>query len=82
MRDKMSNTVVYRKRKLGFAVPEDKWMVELQSQTNKLLESNILSHNYFDLNWINKYKDKPKYSKLIFKFLIVENWLRVFEKYA
>ena len=82
MRDKMSNTVVYRKRKLGFAVPEDKWMVELQSQTNTLLESNILSHKYFDLNWINKYKDKPKYSKLIFKFLIVENWLRVFEKYA
>lgn len=82
MSGKMSEIVTFRRRKLGFAIPEEKWMTELESSINKMLNEEILSENYFNVNWVKKNKLKKKYTKQIFKFFIVEKWMRVYDRYS
>ncbi|MFA9375913.1 MAG: asparagine synthase (glutamine-hydrolyzing) [Lachnotalea sp.] len=78
MKDKMPMEVVYRKNKLGFSVPQQAWLNELNDYFKEYLLEKSLSSKYFDVDYIKKIFDNKTNSDLRFKFIMVESWMRVF----
>lgn len=80
MEDKMPSEIVYRKNKLGFAVPQARWLNELLPWIEEMFETDLLSEKYFNIPWIKENYEDPAHASIIFKFLMIEQWLRVFSK--
>ena len=79
MEDKMPNEVTYRKNKLGFSVPQAKWLNELNDYYRDHLVDNARSAKYFNMDYIREIFDKKHNADIRFKFIVVETWLRVFD---
>ena len=74
----MPEEVTYRKNKLGFSVPQKKWMESMENYIGKLLE-NPKSEKYFNIQNIREcFKDNEN-NEIMFKFLMIETWMRVFD---
>lgn len=82
MKHSLSEKVIYRKNKLGFSVPQSLWIQELEPYIKSLLNEKILSEKYFNIEWIRKNYSNPNETERIFKFLMIENWLRTFNSYV
>ena len=79
MKDKMPEEVVYRKNKLGFSVPQEKWLNELNDYFIDTLLDNPKSSKYFNMNTIKKLFNDKTNADMRFKFIVVEMWLRTFD---
>ena len=79
MEGKMPQEVVYRKNKLGFSVPQEKWLNELNDYFSDMLLDDCLSHRFFNMEYIREsFKNKTN-SDARFKFIIIELWMRTFD---
>lgn len=75
-----------RRSKIGFAVPEKRWMLELKGKVMKMLNSKkFKSRKYFDQEEIHKNFEKlcrgnldDNYVRFFWRALILEFWLEVF----
>lgn len=78
MEDKMPDEVVYRKNKLGFGVPQEMWLNELNDYFRDTLLDNPKSAKYFNINNIEEIFCNKSNADMRFKFIVVETWMRVF----
>ncbi|MBM7560888.1 asparagine synthase (glutamine-hydrolyzing) [Fusibacter tunisiensis] len=79
MEDKMPKEVTYRKNKLGFSVPQKKWLDELNDYFKETLLDNPRSTKYFNIDYVREIFDKKTNHDFRFKFIVVETWMRVFD---
>lgn len=79
MEDKMPNEVTYRKNKLGFSVPQKKWLDELNDYFKETLLDSPRSVKYFNIDYIREIFDKKTNQDVRFKYIVVETWMRVFD---
>lgn len=78
MEEKMPRDVVYRKNKLGFSVPQERWINELSDYFMDTLLDNPRSERYFNMNSIKMIFKNKTNSDMRFKFIMIETWMRVF----
>ncbi len=78
MEDKMPQNVVYRKNKLGFSVPQEKWLNELNGYFQENLLDNPKSRKYFNMEQIQDIFKNKSNDEMRFKFVMVEMWMRIF----
>jgi len=78
MEDKMPEEVVYRKNKLGFSVPQEKWLNELNDYFQNTLLDNPKSSKYFNMDNIKEIFANKSNTDMRFKYIMVEMWMRVF----
>lgn len=78
MEDKMPKEVAYRKNKLGFAVPQEKWLNELNDYFIGELLENPKSSRFFNIDIINDIFHNKSNTIMRFKFIIVEMWMRIY----
>lgn len=79
MEDKMPKEVTYRKNKLGFSVPQKKWLDDINDYFKETLLDNPRSAKYFNMDYIREIFDKKINHDFRFKFIVVETWMRVFD---
>lgn len=79
MKDKMPQEVTYRKDKLGFSVPQEKWINELNDYFKERLLRNPRSRRYFNMKKIKEIFENKTNSDMRFKFIVVELWMRIFD---
>ncbi|MCM8808490.1 MAG: asparagine synthase-related protein, partial [Candidatus Omnitrophica bacterium] len=76
----------WRRSKIGFAVPEKRWLLELKNKITKVFISKEFgSRKYFNQEEIvKKFKEfcdgklSEEYTRFFWRILILEFWLRVF----
>ena len=81
MSDKMPEEVAYRKSKLGFSVPQEEWLNELNDYYKSKLVENARSSRFFNMEFIKEIFEKKTHSDVRFKFIMIETWMRVFHLY-
>ncbi|MEM5852891.1 MAG: asparagine synthase (glutamine-hydrolyzing) [Candidatus Aenigmatarchaeota archaeon] len=76
----------WRRSKIGFAVPEKKWLIELKDKIMKIfLSKEFKSRKYFNQEEIvKKFKEfcegklGEEYARIFWRILILEFWFRIF----
>lgn len=80
MEDKMPMEVTYRKEKLGFSVPKDKWINELNDFYREQLLEDPVSGKYFNIENVRLAFKNNTHTDIRIKFIIIEIWMRTFIK--
>lgn len=79
VQDILPEDVVWRKNKLGFPAPSDRWLWEIPTDYVLNLLDNPRSKRYFNIKKIKKdYLRQYGDEEMIGKFIIVELWMRKF----
>ncbi len=78
MESKMPKEVTYRKNKLGFSVPQEKWINEINDYFKEKILDNPKSTKYFNIEYIKEIFNNKTNPEMRFKFIIVELWMRTF----
>lgn len=78
MDDKMPKEVTWRKNKLGFAAPVEKFVDYFDEEYIKDLLNNAKSKKYFNIEYLLKNYNKIKSSRIMSDFLTVEIFMRKF----
>lgn len=79
MENKMPKEVTYRKNKLGFSVPQKKWVDELNDHFAQELLQNPRSKKYFNIDSIRMAFNEKTNTDIRVRFIIVELWMRIFD---
>lgn len=79
MEGKMPSEVTYRKDKLGFAVPQDKWINDLNEYFSEKLLSSPRSARYFKMEKIKEIFQNRTDAEMRFRFIMLEMWMRCFD---
>lgn len=78
--DKIPRKVVWRKNKMGFPVPGNKWIYELDPAYIIDLLDNAKSEAFFCISRLKKqYLTRKVDTRMFTKFILVEVWMRVFD---
>lgn len=75
-----------RRSKIGFSVPEKKWLLELRKQVEKMFSSKVFkSRKYFNqerifskFQQLSEGKMGEEYVRFFWRIIILEKWLEVF----
>ncbi|HQK54312.1 MAG TPA: asparagine synthase (glutamine-hydrolyzing) [Sedimentibacter sp.] len=78
MEDKMPVEVTYRKDKLGFPVPQEKWLNKLNDYFAEKLLVDTRSAKYFNMEKIRQIFKNKTDTEMRFRFIMVELWMRVY----
>lgn len=80
MKDMLPETVIWRKNKLGFASPKEKWLWEMPQGYVMDLFETPRSKKYFRIDRLKRdYLRQSGNVEMISKFILVELWMRKFE---
>jgi asparagine synthase (glutamine-hydrolysing) len=79
MEGKLPDSVIWRKNKMGWPSPEERWVGRLEIQKVEELFQNPRSKKYFDVDKIFKRWKKRGYCYQFDKFLNVELFMRLFD---
>ncbi len=78
IKGRLPDSVVWRKNKMGWPSPRNRWMDNLnEEEVNKLFD-NPASEKLFDVNKIRKVWKKDPHSYVVEKFIGVELFMRLF----
>ena len=76
----LPKNVVWRKNKLGFPVPTEKWVYALDRAFVLDLLDNARSRRFFRIDKLKKEYQKQKVDVRMFaRFILAETWMRVFD---
>lgn len=80
MKDLLPDEVIWRKNKLGFPAPTDRWFWEIPKEYLMDLLNHPRSADYFNIERIRKeYLRKQGNTEMMGKFILVELWMRTFD---
>ena len=75
----LPDSVIWRKNKLGFPAPTEKWLWEMPQNYVLELLTKPYSAKYFNIKKIRKeYLGKRGNAEMLEKFILVELWMRKF----
>ncbi|MCI8483539.1 MAG: asparagine synthase (glutamine-hydrolyzing) [Lachnospiraceae bacterium] len=77
---RLPDKVVWRKNKLGFPAPSEKWLYKIPDEAMKDFLGNARSKKFFEVDKLCKiYEKKDKDNIMLRRFLTVELWMRMFQ---
>ncbi|MCM1185648.1 MAG: asparagine synthase (glutamine-hydrolyzing) [Lachnoclostridium sp.] len=80
MKGLLPDKVIWRKNKLGFPAPTDRWFWEIPKEYVMDLLDKPRSEKYFNIQQIRKdYLSGRGNVDMMSKFILVEHWMRIFD---
>lgn len=76
---KLPDEVVWRKNKMGWPSPRERWIKRLDKKRVEELFENPRCRNYFNVGAVRKLWKKDPYAFAVEKFLCVELFMRLFD---
>jgi len=84
MRNVLPEEIRTRRDKIGFATPEEKWLIDNKEKINEILKSQrFMKRKYFDQKEVTRrfnefFNGRGHDTSVFWKIICLEIWLRVF----